>query len=142
MKSMNAFLICASLLFVVGCSEESDSTVVSSCAKHNVTNQVFFENNSATLSIRSKARLEDVANRLKDNPQMKVELRGYSSRLGKAEYNKRLASNRCNSVKSYLCGKLGPAFDKSRISVQGIGEVADQSMPESEARCVRIVVLD
>lgn len=79
----------------------------------------FFKTNSAELSDKAKSDLNDYVEYLNANPEMKLNVRGFTDNTGAAAYNKKLSQKRADSVKTYLESK-GIATD--RISAIGMGE--------------------
>lgn len=80
---------------------------------------VFFDFNSATLKSESFPDLNRAVTILKNNPQMKITVAGYTDSVGSAEYNKTLSDSRAKSVKLYLSEH---GIQASRIDAIGYGE--------------------
>lgn len=78
-----------------------------------------FETNSATIKTESYPTLDEIFTMLQDNSSMKLIINGHTDNQGSAEYNKKLSTNRSESVKSYLVTK-GIATD--RLEAFGMGE--------------------
>jgi OOP family OmpA-OmpF porin len=78
-----------------------------------------FDFDSAALSENGKTILNYNARILKENPNMKIRIAGYSSASGTKEYNQKLSEKRATSVKNYLI-KEGVAED--RLTKIGYGE--------------------
>lgn len=71
--------------------------------------------------------MNEVAQILKDNPDMKIAIDGHTDNVGTDEYNRTLSYNRADAVKKYFVAK---DIDVSRITVTGYGEeqpVADNN---------------
>lgn len=64
--------------------------------------QVFFEISSNQLTKEAEHTLDAVVDVLKNNRNLKVELTGFSSKDGPKAFNKDLAMQRMNSVRTYL----------------------------------------
>jgi len=83
-----------------------------------VFRNIQFDLNKATLKEESYPILDEVADYLKANPSVKMEVQGHTCNLGKAEYNLKLSDQRAKAVKDYLVGK-GIAAD--RLDAKGYG---------------------
>lgn len=66
-----------------------------------------------------KKELERVAEVLKNNPNMKIEISGYTDDVGNEKYNLELSKKRALAVRDMLV-KMG--VDPKRITVKGYGE--------------------
>lgn len=76
---------------------------------------------------------------LEDNPEISVEVEGYTDYVGSADYNQQLSVQRAITVKNYLVAK---GIADSRISTVGYGKgnpVADNETEEGRAMNRRIV---
>jgi OOP family OmpA-OmpF porin len=81
---------------------------------------IHFDFDKATLKPEAKMRLKRNIQILKDNPNSKVRIAGYTSASGSDDYNRKLSERRANAVKSYLIdeGIITP----DRLSIIGYGE--------------------
>lgn len=72
-------------------------------------------------NIRSDARaiLDEAAQTLKDNPDVRVSIEGHTDSIGSDSYNQRLSERRAQAVKAYLVSKGVAA---SRLDTVGKGE--------------------
>jgi outer membrane protein OmpA-like peptidoglycan-associated protein len=77
-----------------------------------------FDFDTSTLSQEAKTLLDKDVQGLKENPQMKVRMAGYTSAIGTEEVNQRLSERRANSVRDYLIEK---GIAPERITVIGYG---------------------
>ena len=76
---------------------------------------------------------------LKDHPEVKVEIEGYTDWIGTAEYNQTLSEERAQTVKKYLVSK---GIAESRLTTIGYGKgnpVASNETEEGRAMNRRIV---
>ena len=67
---------------------------------------------------------------LKNNPDMKVEIQGYTDNIGSEKVNLNLSEKRAETVKRFLISK---GIEANRLSTKGFGEmnpVADNNSPE------------
>jgi len=84
-----------------------------------VENKISFKRRSVKITKESLVSVEKIAQILKDNSDLKVEIAGHTDSRGKASLNKRISQDRANSVKNALV-KLG--VDKKRLKAVGYGE--------------------
>jgi outer membrane protein OmpA-like peptidoglycan-associated protein len=80
---------------------------------------VFFETNSATLQASSYPELNRAAQLMRANPNMEVEIAGYSDAQGSDNYNRELSQKRANSVRDYI---IGQGIPSARLVAIGYGE--------------------
>ena len=86
-----------------------------------VLNNVFYDFDKATLRTESSTELDALAELLKDNPALRIELGSHTDDKGADDYNQKLSDARANAVVSYLTGK-GIAAD--RLVAKGYGETS------------------
>lgn len=80
---------------------------------------VFFDLAKATLRPESHVELNKLADFLKKNPTLKIEIGGHTDTRGDDKANLILSQNRADSVVGYLVGK---GIDANRLSARGYGE--------------------
>lgn len=80
---------------------------------------VMFETGKSSLDALSRYQLGDVANILKKNPDLKIELRGHTDSVGDDEMNLNLSQSRAGMVFNYLVDK---GVAKSQMLSRGYGE--------------------
>ncbi len=85
-----------------------------------VTRGILFDINSANIKPESYGTLKDIANVLKENPDVKVRVIGHTDSDGDDKKNLELSKKRAESVRSSLEKEFG--IDVSRIEVDGKGE--------------------
>ena len=99
---------------------------------------IFFQVNSSKLLAKSYKSLKEVAQIMKENPSYKIDVNGYTSNTGSAEYNQKLSESRANSVKQYLTQN---GVDVNKISATGFGEndpIADNKTVAGRAKNRRV----
>jgi len=99
---------------------------------------VEFEYNSANLTPASQATLNDAAATLSKNPDLKVEVAGYTDSAGAEEYNRNLSDRRAASVRDYL---VNAGANPANLASRGYGEsnpIADNSTADGRARNRRV----
>jgi len=85
-------------------------------------------------------KLDQVAKRLGDFPNVAIVVEGHTDSSGAAEYNQRLSERRANAVKAYLVER---GVDAGRISTVGLGEsqpIGDNDTEEGRAQNRRVVL--
>ena len=102
---------------------------------------ILFATNKATLNASSKAELSNFANVLKSDPQLAVDIQGYTDSTGNDAINNPLSQNRAQSVATYLtqCGVPTSQFK----NVTGFGSsnpVADNSTAAGRQQNRRVEV--
>jgi outer membrane protein OmpA-like peptidoglycan-associated protein len=114
------------------------SPLVPTKEKKVVLEGVNFASNRSTLLPESQHILDNVAEILLANPDVKVEVEGYTDSEGAAAYNMKLSEARANTVRSYLITKGVPG---ERLTARGYGEtqpIADNDTPEGRAANRRV----
>ncbi len=82
-------------------------------------NNIYFVTGSAKLQARSNKGLKEVADIMKANPTMQLDIHGHTDNVGKDDYNQTLSDNRAASVRAYI---VSQGIDESRLHAQGFGE--------------------
>jgi outer membrane protein OmpA-like peptidoglycan-associated protein/tetratricopeptide (TPR) repeat protein len=88
--------------------------------KENILQNIYFDLNSAKLRKESFVELNNLANFLRGNPNLKIELGGHTDTRGEAADNLKLSSERAKAVYDYLIQNEGIAV--VRLSYKGYGE--------------------
>ena len=115
-----------------GCPDEKP------IAQEGVLKGVNFETGSAVLTPDSHRVLDQAVQLLKSQPEVRVEIQGYTDNVGKASFNLGLSERRAESVKQYL---VNAGIDASRLTAKGFGEenpIAPNTTPEGRAQNRRI----
>lgn len=84
---------------------------------------VFFDFDKVDLDRQAQITVFQVADVLRSNPSMKVEIRGYADYVGTNEYNKALTQLRAERVKRELVTLHG--INADRITTNGMGKVPE-----------------
>lgn len=84
-----------------------------------ILKNIFFESGSDQLLSSSDFEINKLSNILKESPDSKIRIIGYTDNVGSEEDNQILSLNRATAVKASLIEK---GVDASRIMVQGLGE--------------------
>lgn len=89
--------------------------------KIEINEKVQFEVDQATIKSDSFELLNDVAQVMKENPQVKkVAIEGHASADGEDQHNLTLSDSRAKAVMAYLVAKGG--VDAGRLTAEGFGE--------------------
>jgi outer membrane protein OmpA-like peptidoglycan-associated protein len=109
-----------------GCSEEKSQNVIDTSSSNTVRiqkleakfNVAHFDYNSAALTNQAQSVLQQLADVMKKDSTIKIEVDGYASEEGGAAYNQKLSEERAKSAVDYLidCG-----VDSSRLKFVGEG---------------------
>jgi outer membrane protein OmpA-like peptidoglycan-associated protein len=95
-----------------------------------VLRNIFFETGSASLLPASGPELNKLLWTLRNNTEMKIEIRGHTDDVGEERSNQVLSEARAKAVYDYLIGR---GIESSRLTYKGFGEtqpVADNTTPE------------
>ena len=120
-----------------GCPKKYNLVVVTE-TKIELKQTVFFETNRAVIRRISHALLDEVAQALKDNPTIKVEIQGHTDSQGSDRSNLKLSQRRADSVRRYLIKK---DVTSDRMVAKGYGEsvpIADNRTSEGRAQNRRV----
>jgi outer membrane protein OmpA-like peptidoglycan-associated protein/tetratricopeptide (TPR) repeat protein len=99
-----------------------------------VLKNIFFDFNKYELKPESTVELDNLYALLRENPSVKIEIRGYTDNIGKAADNMTLSNNRAQAVVKYLVTK---GIEPQRLSFKGYGAtqpVADNKTEEGRAK--------
>jgi outer membrane protein OmpA-like peptidoglycan-associated protein len=99
---------------------------------------VNFASGSAELEPNSMRILDDVVQKLKEHPEIEIEIRGYTDNTGSYQGNINISKRRADSVKNYL---VQQGILSNRISTRGYGPdnpIASNATREDRAKNRRI----
>lgn len=105
--------------------------ILSSITKPVVIDNIFYDFDRATLRPESQAALDEMAQVLRDNPNVTIEMASHTDRKGSEEYNNDLSSRRAKSVIDYLIS-VGIAPD--RLQSHGYGKSRPKTITKKLAR--------
>lgn len=105
--------------------------ILASVTKPNIVDNIFYDFDKSTLRPESKTALDGLAQMLRDNPNITIEMASHTDRKGSDEYNIALSDRRAKSVVDYLI-ELGIAAD--RLQHQGYGESRPKTITKRLAR--------
>ncbi len=97
------------------------------------TVQIFFGFDRADLDDTAQTALVNLSKDLQSNPNLIVELTGYTDTRGPREYNYQLSQRRVDAVRRFLVER---GIELSRILSVGLGPIVGSSSPEPQKRRV------
>lgn len=104
--------------------------------------KVLFDTDSAVVKPQYLPEIQKFAEFLKKNPNIKVEIQGYTDSTGSAEYNLKLSQRRAEAIRKILIEKFG--ISPNRVFAKGYGEarpVASNITPEGKAENRRVIAV-
>jgi len=109
---------------ILAAEPEVEQKVMVAAAEPNIIilafEDVHFDFDKSTLKPEAQMILKRNIQLLKDNPNAKVRIAGYTSASGTEEYNQKLSERRARSVQRYLINE--GIITPSRLSTIGYGE--------------------
>lgn len=96
-----------------------------------VLQNIQFEYNSSALTEDSQAGIQVLADFLKRNPELRVELAGHTDDVGSAAYNLKLSSERAEVVREALIAK---GIEAIRLTAKGYGDTRPLYPNDGEER--------
>ena len=100
--------------------------------------EVLFDFDQAELKAGAYPILDEGVMVLNDNPDLNIEIQGYTDITGEEDYNVQLSQRRAESVMSYLVSR---GIDPARLTAKGYGPanpVASNDTPEGRAKNRRV----
>lgn len=105
--------------------------ILASITKPVVIDNIFYDFDKATLRPESKTALDEMAQVLRDNPNVTIEMASHTDRIGSDEYNLKLSARRAQSVIDYL---ISTGIDPRRLQSQGYGKTRPKTITKKLAR--------
>lgn len=105
--------------------------ILASINKPNIVENIFFDFDKSTLRPESKTALDELAQMLRDNPNVSIEMGAHTDRHGTEEYNIALSERRAKAVIDYLIESGIPA---QRLQHQGYGKSKPKTVTKRIAR--------
>ncbi len=94
-----------------------------------VLRNIFFDTDEYELQPESKIELLRLAELMKDNPEMKVEISGHTDNVGTYDYNLELSRNRARSVLEFLTEQ---GIEEDRLTYEGYADTRPIDTNETE----------
>ena len=105
--------------------------ILASITKPVVIDNIFYDFDKATLRPESKTALDEMAQVLRDNPNVTIEMASHTDRWGSDDYNMKLSQRRAQAVIDYL---VGAGINADRLQPQGYGESRPKVITKKLAR--------
>ena len=105
--------------------------ILASINKPVVIDNIFYDYDKATLRPESKTALDEMAQVLRDNPNVTIEMASHTDRHGSDAYNINLSSRRAKAVIDYL---ISVGISPDRLQSQGYGESRPKTITKKLAR--------
>lgn len=105
--------------------------VLSSITKPVVVENIFYDYDKASLRPESKKALDELAQVLRDNPNVTIEMASHTDRHGSEKYNLDLSSRRARSVIDYL---ISVGISSDRLQSQGYGKSRPKTVTKRIAK--------
>lgn len=80
---------------------------------------IYFKNNEHQLNYESQTLLDSVCKKIGIDPEVRIEIKGYTDNVSSDRYNKKLSEKRANAVKEYFLKKN---IHEEVITSQGLGK--------------------
>lgn len=111
-------------------SEEEDADygidfILAAINKPQVVENIFYDFDRATLRPESKEALDEMAQMLRDNPNVTIEMGSHTDRVGTEAYNEGLSDRRAKSVVGYL---VGAGIAPDRLTWKGYGKTVPKTV--------------
>lgn len=105
--------------------------ILASINKPVVIDNIFYDFDKATLRPESQSALDEMAQVLRDNPNVTIEMASHTDRWGSDEYNINLSGRRAKSVIDYL---ISVGISPDRLQSQGYGKSRPKTITKKLAR--------
>lgn len=105
--------------------------ILASINKPVVIDNIFYDFDKATLRPESQQALDEMAQVLRDNPNVTIEMASHTDRWGTEEYNIDLSARRAKSVIDYL---ISVGIEPQRLQSQGYGKSRPKTITKKLAR--------
>lgn len=103
-----------------------------------ITRGILFEVNKANITPQSMGTINEIANLMKEHPDLKFSIEGHTDSDGDKTYNQKLSEERAQAVKDLL---FQSGIDASRLETKGWGDskpIDSNSTPEGKANNRRV----
>lgn len=112
-------------------AEYSVDFILASVNKPVVIDNIFYDFDRATLRPESQTALDEMAQILRDNPNVTIEMASHTDRKGSVEYNDDLSARRAKSVIDYL---ISTGIHPDRLQSHGYGKSRPKTITKKLAR--------
>lgn len=122
-----------------GCPDSAPTMVRITDDQIEITQKIQFATAKSTILLVSYPILDEVAQVMKDYPNIIIRVEGHTDSDGSDKYNMKLSRERANSVRNYLVKKAG--VEGSRLEATGEGEskpLVPNTSPDGKAMNRRV----
>ena len=105
--------------------------IIPAMPKPQAVGNIFYDLDKETLRPESKKALDEMAQMLKDNPHVAIEMASHTDRKGSDKYNEGLSQRRAQSVVDYL---VAAGVERERLQPHGYGESRPKTVTKRIAR--------
>lgn len=112
-------------------AEYSVDFILAAMEKPQVVENIFYDFDKAVLRDESKKALDEIAQLLKDNPHVTIEMSSHTDRIGSDRYNNKLSERRAKSVVDYL---ISQGIPEARLQHKGYGKTRPKTVTKRIAR--------
>ena len=105
--------------------------ILASVNKPVVVENIFYDYDKATLRPESRQGLDEMAQTLRDNPNVTIEMASHTDRHGSDRYNIALSARRAQAVIDYL---ISVGIEPDRLQSQGYGKSRPKTITRKLAR--------
>lgn len=112
-------------------AEYSVDFILSSITKPVVIDNIFYDFDKATLRPESQEALDEMAQVLRDNPNVTIEMASHADRIGTDKYNIDLTERRARAVIDYL---ISVGISPDRLQSHGYGKSRPKTITKKLAR--------
>lgn len=105
--------------------------ILASINKPVVIDNIFYDFDRATLRPESETALDEMAQVMRDNPNITIEMASHTDRKGSEQYNIDLSQRRAKSVIDYL---ISVGISADRLQAQGYGKSRPKTITKKLAR--------
>ncbi len=103
-----------------------------------ITHGILFDTDKSTIKPESMGTLNMIVQIMKDNPDVKFDVQGFTDNTGTPAHNLPLSDARANAVKAQL---ISMGIAASRLTAKGMGDakpISDNNTPEGRASNRRV----
>ncbi len=105
--------------------------LLASVSKPVVVDNIYYDYDKASLRPESETALDEMAQVLRDNPSVSIEMASHTDRHGSDLYNERLSARRAQAVVDYL---ISAGIDPERLTARGYGKSRPKTITKRLAR--------
>jgi len=118
-----------------GCQVDANCRIIE---QNVVVRAVDFVFNKTILTVPAQQTLDELVRALRNQPELQIEVQGYTDSVGSVAYNLNLSQRRADAVKAYL---VGDGISASVLTARGYGKadpIASNSTAEGRAQNRRV----